>query len=79
MSTDRKILTKGIKYLSSSLPLLFMGPVVINSSFKNQENSYYELVLGIGISLCVLAVFFMFKGINTIVKSFFEGDLKNHK
>ena len=74
MPTNRKILAKGIKYLSGALPLLFMGPVVINSSFKNQDNPYYEIVLGVGILLCGLAIFFMFKGVNTIVKSLFDGD-----
>lgn len=74
MPTNRKILAKGIKYLSGALPLLFMGPVVINSSFKNQDSPYYEIVLGVGILLCGLAIFFMFKGVNTIVKSLFDGD-----
>lgn len=74
MPTNRKILAKGIKYLSGALPLLFMGPIVINSAFKNQDSPYYEIVLGVGILLCGLAIFFMFKGVNTIVKSLFDGD-----
>lgn len=74
MSTNRKILAKGIKFLSGALPLLFMGPIVINSAFKNQKHPYYEIVLGVGLLFCVLAIFLMFKGINTIVKSLFDGD-----
>lgn len=74
MPTNRKILAQGIKYLSGALPLLFMGPVVINSAFKNQDSPYYEIVLGVGILLCGLAIFFMFRGVNTIVKSLFDGD-----
>lgn len=74
MPTNRKILAKGIKYLSGALPLLFMGPVVINSSFKNQDSPYYEIVLGVGILCCVSAIFCIFKGVNTIVKSLFDGD-----
>jgi hypothetical protein len=74
MSTNRKILAKGIKYLSGALPLILIGPVVINSSFKNQDNPYYEVVLGVGITFCALAIFFMFKGVITIVNSLFDGN-----
>ena len=38
MATDKNILAKGIKYLSGALPLLFLGPIIINSAFKNQES-----------------------------------------
>ena len=74
MAIDKKILVKGIQYLSGALPLFFIGPVVINSAFKNQKNSFYEVVLGIGILLCALSVFFTFKGIKTIVNGMFDGD-----
>lgn len=74
MATDKKILAKGIKFLSGALPLLFIGPVVINSSFKNKENPLYPFVLGLGILICGLAIFLIFKGINTIVKSLFDGN-----
>ena len=33
MATDKNILAKGIKYLSGALPLLFLGPIIINSAF----------------------------------------------
>lgn len=74
MPTNKKILVKGIQYLSGALPLLFMGPVVINSAFKNQDSPFYEIVLGVGILFCGFAIYFMFKGVNTIVKSLFDGD-----
>ncbi|WP_339888651.1 DUF6095 family protein [uncultured Flavobacterium sp.] len=74
MSTNKKILAKGIKYLSGALPLLFIGPVVINSAFKNQENPYYEVVLVVGILFCGIAIFLIFKGVTTIVKGIFDGD-----
>lgn len=74
MSTNRKVLVKGIKYLSGALPLVVIGPVVINSSFKNQDHPYYVVVLGVGILCCGLAIFCMFKGVTTIVKSIFDGD-----
>ncbi|WP_338409147.1 DUF6095 family protein [uncultured Flavobacterium sp.] len=74
MPTNKKILIKGIQYLSGALPLIFTGPVVINSAFKNQNNPYYEVVLGVGIIFCAAAIFCMFKGFNTIMKSLFDGN-----
>ena len=49
MATDKNILAKGVKYLSGALPLLFLGPIIINSAFKNQESPLYPYVLGLGI------------------------------
>jgi len=74
MATNKKILLKGIRYLSGALPLLFIGPVVINSAFKNQESPLYPYVLGLGIIICLFAMFLIYKGINTILKSLFDGD-----
>lgn len=74
MSTNKKILFKGIKYLSGALPLLFIGPVVLNSAFKNQNHPLYVYVLILGVLACVLAIFLIFKGINTVIKSLFDGD-----
>lgn len=73
MSIKRKILIKGIKYLSGALPLFFMGPIVINSAFKNKQHAIYEVVLILGIVLCALSVYFTFKGIKTIVNGMFDG------
>lgn len=72
MPTDKKILMLGIKYLSWALPLAFLGPVVIHSSFKNQQHPLYIPVLGLGIICCLLSILYIFKGINTIIKSLFD-------
>lgn len=74
MATDKEVLFKGIKKLAGSLPFLFMGPVVINSAFKNQGHPLYPFVLLLGILICVLAVYLLFKGVTTITKSMFDGD-----
>ena len=74
MATDKNILAKGIKYLSGALPLLFLGPIIINSAFKNQESPLYPYVLGLGIIIALAAMFLIFKGITTLVKSMFDGD-----
>lgn len=71
MGTNREILNKGIRYMAWALPLLFMGPTVIYNGFINKQNNWHYLVLAIGIVICFFAVYFMFKGLNTIIKSMF--------
>ncbi len=70
--TDKSLLSKGLKYLGMALPLAFLGPSVLYSAFNNQENPYYFPVLFFGIIACAGSIFFIFKGINTIVKSLFD-------
>ncbi|MFK7107510.1 DUF6095 family protein [Flavobacterium oreochromis] len=74
MSTNKDILLKGIKTLIMALPLMFIGPSVIFSSFKNQTHPFYIPVLGLGIILCFLSIYLIFKGIQTIMKSLFDED-----
>ncbi|WP_116789092.1 DUF6095 family protein [Flavobacterium psychrotrophum] len=69
MPTDKQILMKGLKYLSGALPLFFLGPVVIHSSFKNQSNPFFIPVLAIGVIFCFAGIFLMFFGLKTIMKS----------
>lgn len=77
MATDKNILGKGIKYLAGALPLLFLGPVVINSAFKNEKHPLYPYILALGIIIALTAMFLIYKGINTLVKSMFDGDKNN--
>jgi len=72
MGTDKKILMKGIRYLSGALPMFFIGPVVIHSSFKNEDHPLFIPVLGLGIITCLLGILLMFLGIRTIMKSLFD-------
>lgn len=72
MPTDKKILLRGVRFLAIALPLLFIGPVVINSSFKNKEHALYYVVLSVGIICCILAMFLIFKGVQTMVKALFN-------
>ncbi|SDK00819.1 DUF6095 family protein [Flavobacterium noncentrifugens] len=69
--TNRDVLNLGIKYLAWALPLLFIGPTVIYNAFINKGNNWHYLVLGVGIVVCFFAMFLMFKGLNTIMKSLF--------
>ena len=69
---NKIILNTGIKYVVWALPMFFIGPTVINSAFKNQEHTMYIPILGLGIIICILAVFLVFKGLQTIMKSLFN-------
>jgi hypothetical protein len=71
MGTDKNILNKGIMYMAWALPLMFIGPSIIYNAFINKDNVWHYLVLAIGILACFGAVFFLFKGLNTIMKSMF--------
>lgn len=70
--TNKTLLGKGLKYLAGALPLAFLGPSVLYSAFNNQEHPLYIAVLILGILACAGAVFLMFKGINTLVRSLYE-------
>lgn len=72
--SNKKLLDKGIKYMLWSLPLMFIGPSVIYNAFINKQNVWHYLVLAIGIILCLLAVYYMFKGIKTLTDVLFNHD-----
>lgn len=74
MSVNKKLLEKGMKYMLYALPLMFIGPSVIYNAFINKNNVWHYLVLAIGIALCLLAVFYMYKGIKTLTDALFEND-----
>ena len=71
---NKELLDKGIKYMLYALPLMFIGPSVIYNAFINKQNMWHYLVLAVGIVLCFLAVYFMFKGIKTLTDALFEND-----
>lgn len=70
--TNKKILGTGLKYLAGALPLVLLGPSVIFSAFNNQQHPWYLPVLLFGIIASIAAIFLMFKGILTVVKSIFD-------
>ena len=72
MSVNKDVLNKGLRILLGSLPTLFIGVFILNSSFKNQKHPLFVYILILGILICGYAVYLMFKGINTIMKSMFE-------
>ena len=70
--TNKEVLAKGIKTLAMSLGALVAGPVIVYNAFMNQEHPLYYVVLGVGILIMLLAIFLLLKGINTVLKSFFD-------
>lgn len=72
MHTNKEKLLKGVKLMGGTLLLLVTAPLVLNSSFKNQEHSFFIPVLGIGIILFIAAIYFGFKGIKTLMRALFD-------
>ena len=72
MSVNKDVLNKGLRILLGSLPTLFIGVFILNSSFKNQKHPLYVYILILAVLICAYAVYLMFKGINTIMNSMFE-------
>lgn len=70
--TNKTLLGKGLKYLAGALPLSALGPVILYSAFNNQQHPLYIPVLVLGIATCIAAIYLMFKGIRTLVRSLFD-------
>jgi hypothetical protein len=70
--TDKDILTKGIRLMAFCLLLMFAGPFMFHVAFSNREKPLYIPILIFATILCALAVFLLFKGINTILDSIFK-------
>jgi len=70
--TNKELLAKGIKTLVMSLGAITAGPVIVYNAFMNQEHPLYYVVLIVGITIMLLAIFLLLKGINTVLKSFFD-------
>ena len=70
--TNRDVLGKGIKFLLIAMPLIVVGPSVIYSAFNNQDKPLYIPILIGGIVVSAAAIFFIFKGISTLMKALFD-------
>ncbi|WP_072351553.1 DUF6095 family protein [Flavobacteriaceae bacterium A100] len=69
--TDKEVLVKGIKTMLFTLGLMFIGPILLYIGFSNPEKLlHYPLVIA-GSLACIVAIYFAFKGINTIMDSMF--------
>jgi hypothetical protein len=65
------LLKKGLKFMAFTLPLLFLSPYLLTLSFLNKETYMFYVFLFFGIIAGAGAIYLLFKGINTIMKSIF--------
>ena len=70
--TYKDILTKGLKQMGICLILMFAGPTLLHLTLDNNDKPLYIPLLIISILLCILAISFLFIGINTILNSIFK-------
>lgn len=72
MHTNKEKLAKGVKLMGGTLLLMVTAPIILNSSFKNQDHPMFIPILGIGIILLIAAIYFGFKGIQMLMKALFN-------
>lgn len=70
-STDRAVLVKGVKRLAISVLFIFTGPILI---YIGAGSDHPIIFLMPGIAFSVLAVVFIFQGINLILDSMFKSN-----
>ena len=66
---NKVLLQRGLKKMTVFLLCCFTGPVIVHQEFKNQEHPFYYPVLIIGLGVLVVAVFYGFTGIKTLVNA----------
>lgn len=77
--TDRDLLIKGLKKMVFSLVFMFLGPTLLYVAFSNKEKPLYIPILILAVIICGFAIYFSFKGINTILDSMFKKKSANLK
>ncbi|WP_431136931.1 DUF6095 family protein [Psychroserpens mesophilus] len=70
--TNKEELVRGIKAMGVSLVLMFIGPSLIYVALSNTEKSLYIPILIVAFILCILAIYFAFKGLKIIMDSMFK-------
>jgi len=71
MRTNRDLFIKGVRFLSYTVILMFLAPVVVWQAFKNQEHALYIPVLVVGCILGIAAIAMGFVSIKTMVDALF--------
>lgn len=70
--TNKTVLARGIKFIAGSLPLMFSGPVILFSSFKNQDHPLFIPVLILALALMLGSMYLIFKGLKIIMQALFD-------
>ncbi len=69
---DKNRIYKGLQKIFIAIPLMFVGPIIIYSSFKNQEHFLYYPVLILGCLICLFSMYLFFMGLRTLVSGLFN-------
>ncbi|SFO04204.1 hypothetical protein SAMN05421741_1184 [Paenimyroides ummariense] len=69
---DKTKIYKGLQKVFIAIPLMFVGPIIIYSSFKNQEHFLYYPVLILGCLICLYSMYLFFRGLRTLVSGLFN-------
>ena len=70
--TNKERLVLGLKRLAIAGVLLFAGPTLVYVVVSNKEKPFYIPLLIISFLICALAIYFIYKGIKTIISSVFD-------
>ncbi|MGB3607742.1 MAG: DUF6095 family protein [Psychroserpens sp.] len=70
--TNKDVLVKGIKTMGVTVILMFLGPTLFYIGVTNSEKPLYIPLLIAAIVACILAIYFGFKGLKTIMDSIFK-------
>lgn len=70
--TNKVLLARGVKYMAGALPLMFSGPVILFSSFKNQDNPLFIPVLIVALLLMIGSMYLVFRGLKIIMQALFD-------
>ena len=70
--TNKDVLVLGLKRLAIAIVLLFVGPTLLYVVVSNKEKPFYIPLLIISFVICALAIYFIFKGIKTLISSVFD-------
>lgn len=70
--TNKEVLVEGIKKMGIAIVLLFTGPTLLHLVLTNREKPFFIPLFIVGILICGLAIYFIFKGIKNIINSLFD-------
>ncbi len=69
--TDKDLLGKGVQRMAIAIITMFISPVILHTSFKNQDHPLFIPVFILGLCGTVFAIYMAFKGISTIMDALF--------
>lgn len=72
MHTNKEKLLKGIKLMGATLFLIITAPIILNSSFKNQDHPMFIPIFGLGLLVFIAAIYFGFRGIKMLMRALFD-------